>query len=38
VAASGASDKVAGLGMGTPEEPGIKHHTSFGLKFRKIGP
>ncbi|HSR32851.1 MAG TPA: hypothetical protein VLY63_19990, partial [Anaerolineae bacterium] len=33
VAASGASDAVSGLGMGTPDEPGIKHHTSFGLRF-----
>jgi hypothetical protein len=34
-AASGTSDAVAGLGMGTPAEPHVKHHTSFGLKFRK---
>ena len=34
-AESGASDVVAGLGMGTPEEPHVKHHTSFGLRFRK---
>jgi hypothetical protein len=37
VAGAGASDRVAGLGMGTPEEPGVKHHTSFGLRFRKLG-
>jgi hypothetical protein len=35
VGTSGASDKVGGLGMGTPQEPHIKHHTSFGLTFRK---
>jgi hypothetical protein len=35
VAGAGDSDRVAGLGMGTPEEPGTKHHTSFGLRFRK---
>jgi hypothetical protein len=35
VSPSGTSDSVAGLGMGTPQEPNIKHHTSFGLKFRK---
>jgi hypothetical protein len=33
---SGASDQVAGLGMGTPEDPHVKHHTSFGLRFRKV--
>jgi hypothetical protein len=36
VSPSGTSDLVAGLGMGTPEEPHIKHHTSFGLRFRKL--
>ncbi len=36
VSPSGASDVVMGLGMGTPEEPQIKHHTSFGLRFRKV--
>jgi hypothetical protein len=36
VAASGASDAVAGLGMGTPEEPKVRHHTSFGIRFRKF--
>jgi hypothetical protein len=36
VPTSGTSDLVAGLGMGTPEEPKVKYHTSFGLKFRKI--
>ena len=36
VAAAGASDAVAGLGMGTPQEPKVKHHTSFGLRFRKL--
>jgi hypothetical protein len=36
VSPSGASDSVTGLGMGTPEEPHIKHHTSFGLRFRKL--
>jgi hypothetical protein len=35
VSPSGASDSVAGLGLGTPNEPNVKHHTSFGLKFRK---
>ena len=33
---SGTSDKVKGLGMGTPEHPGVKEHTSFLLKFRKL--
>jgi WD40 repeat protein/heme exporter protein D len=33
VSASGTSDSVAGLGMGTPQQPNIKHHTSFGLRF-----
>jgi hypothetical protein len=32
---AGTSDKVVGLGMGTPDEPAVKHHTSFGLRFRK---
>jgi hypothetical protein len=27
------SDHISGLGLGTPEEPGIKHHTCFGLTF-----
>jgi hypothetical protein len=36
--ASGTSDAVAGLGMGTPEQPQMKHHTSFGLKFLKLSP
>jgi hypothetical protein len=35
VSPSGTSDSVAGLGLGTPSEPNVKHHTSFGLKFRK---
>lgn len=34
--ASGSSDLVAGLGMGTPEDLHVKHHTSFGLRFRKV--
>ena len=34
--ASGASDRVGGLGMGTPEDPHVKHHTSFGLRFLKV--
>jgi hypothetical protein len=38
VADSGVSDGVQGLGMGTPGEPDIKHHTSFGLRFRKLSP
>jgi hypothetical protein len=37
VAVSGTSDAVTGLGMGTPEEPDVKHHTSFVIKFRKSG-
>jgi hypothetical protein len=36
VSSIGASDQVAGLGMGTPEDPDVKHHTSFGLRFRKL--
>jgi hypothetical protein len=38
VPTSGTSDRVAGLGMGTPEQPKMKHHTSFGLKFLKLTP
>jgi hypothetical protein len=33
---SGTSDVVTGLGLGTPDEPHIKHHTSFGLRFKKL--
>jgi hypothetical protein len=36
VGSGGVSDVAAGLGMGTPEEPHVKHHTSFGLRFRKV--
>jgi hypothetical protein len=36
VSPGGASDRVAGLGMGTPKEPHVKHHTSFGLRYRKV--
>jgi hypothetical protein len=38
VPTNGTSDAVAGLGMGTPQQPKMKHHTSFGLKFRKLTP
>jgi hypothetical protein len=30
------SDRIAGLGLGTPEEPDIPHHTSFYLIFRWV--
>jgi hypothetical protein len=30
----GRSDAVEGLGLGTPQEPDVKHHTSFGITFR----
>jgi hypothetical protein len=31
----GTSDSVGGLGLGTPQEPDVGHHTSFGLTFRR---
>ena len=34
VADRGGSDAVSGLGLGTPEEPDVKHNTSFGVRFR----
>jgi hypothetical protein len=32
----GTSDAVSGLGLGTPQEPGALHRTSFGVTFRKL--
>jgi uncharacterized repeat protein (TIGR01451 family) len=36
VGGSMPSDRVAGMGLGTIEEPDIKHHTSFYLTFRLV--
>jgi hypothetical protein len=30
------SDRIYGLGLGTAEEPDVKHHTSFYLIFRQV--
>jgi len=30
------SDEVSGLGLGTPEEPDVKHHAVFVVRFTKL--
>jgi hypothetical protein len=33
---AGLSDRVTGLGMGTPDQPELQHLTSFCLRYRKV--
>jgi hypothetical protein len=30
------SDRVMGMGMGTPEYPDVKFHTSFYLTYQRV--